>query len=201
MGPLQSQVVRDIQEFVETAHFALMHGAGGKNWRAIRAAAKTLRSELNRAPENKIKKRWQILQLLGRARASEPAAPQEHPLGPLFPHGASKSRSQSRRTPEVRAGVVPRGWQALHAVGNRGGSALRVQARWASHHWVHVLWHPVCSHLAMLGAAPRAIQELVGHSTLSMTLRYMHLAPSALREAIGLLDFGQPVGSDSIAMV
>jgi hypothetical protein len=29
-----------------------------------------------------------------------------------------------------------------------------------------------------------------------MTLRYMHLAPSALREAIGLLDLGQPVGSD-----
>lgn len=28
-----------------------------------------------------------------------------------------------------------------------------------------------------------------------MTVRYMHLAPSALREAIGLLNFGQPVGS------
>ena len=59
----------------------------------------------------------------------------------------------------------------------------------------HVLRHTFCSHLAMRGAAPKAIQELVGHSTLSMTLRYMHLAPSALREAIGLLDFGQPVGS------
>jgi len=45
------------------------------------------------------------------------------------------------------------------------------------------------------GAAPKAIQELVGHSTLSMTHRYMHLAPSALCEAIGLLNFGQPVGS------
>ncbi len=44
----------------------------------------------------------------------------------------------------------------------------------------------------MRGAAPKAIQELVGHSTLSMTLRYMHLAPSALCEAIGLLNFGQP---------
>ncbi|MET0792627.1 MAG: hypothetical protein ABW061_13995 [Polyangiaceae bacterium] len=47
----------------------------------------------------------------------------------------------------------------------------------------------------MRGAAPKAIQELVGHSTLSMTLRYMHLAPSALCEAIDLLNFGQPVGS------
>ena len=54
---------------------------------------------------------------------------------------------------------------------------------------------------AMRGAAPRAIQELVGHSMLSMTLRYMHLAPSALREAIGLLDFAQPVGSALSAAV
>ena len=44
----------------------------------------------------------------------------------------------------------------------------------------HVLRHTFCSHLAMRGAAPKAIQELAGHSTLSMTLRYMHLAPSAL---------------------
>ncbi len=80
-----SQVVRDIQVFVETAHFALMHGTGDKHWRAIRAAAKALRNELNRAPENKMQKRWQILQLLERARTSEPAAQQEHPLGPLFP--------------------------------------------------------------------------------------------------------------------
>jgi hypothetical protein len=51
----------------------------------------------------------------------------------------------------------------------------------------------------MRGAAPKAIQELVGHATLSMTLRYMHLAPSALYEAIGLLDLGQPVGNAEAA--
>jgi site-specific recombinase XerD len=59
----------------------------------------------------------------------------------------------------------------------------------------HVLRHTFCSHLAMRGAAPKAIQELVGHSTLSMTLRYMHLAPSALREAVALLDLGQQTGN------
>jgi site-specific recombinase XerD len=58
-----------------------------------------------------------------------------------------------------------------------------------------VLRHTFCSQLAMRGAAPKAIQELVGHSTLTMTLRYMHLAPSALCEAIDLLNFGQPAGS------
>lgn len=64
----------------------------------------------------------------------------------------------------------------------------------------HVLRHSFCSHLAMRGAAPKAIQELAGHSTLAMTLRYMHLAPSALCEAIELLNaapsnFGQPLGN------
>ena len=39
------------------------------------------------------------------------------------------------------------------------------------------------------------------YSTLSMTLRYMHLAPSALCEAIDLLNFGQPVGSAEAAAV
>ena len=65
----------------------------------------------------------------------------------------------------------------------------------------HVLRHTFCSHLAMRGAAPKAIQELAGHSTLSMTLRYMHLAPSALCEAIDLLNVGQPVGSAESAAV
>jgi integrase len=63
----------------------------------------------------------------------------------------------------------------------------------------HFLRHTFCSHLAMRGAAPKAIQELAGHSTPSMTLRYMHLAPSALREAIGLLNFRQPVGNAEAA--
>ena len=36
-----------------------------------------------------------------------------------------------------------------------------------------------------------------GAQPLTVMLRYMHLAPSALTEAIGLLNFGQPVGSAS----
>jgi hypothetical protein len=32
-----------------------------------------------------------------------------------------------------------------------------------------------------------------------MTLRHMHLAPSALCEAIGLLNLGQPVGNAEAA--
>jgi site-specific recombinase XerD len=53
---------------------------------------------------------------------------------------------------------------------------------------LHKLRHTFCSHLAMRGAPAKAIQELAGHQSLSTTLRYMHLSPSALDSAIGLLN-------------
>ena len=48
--------------------------------------------------------------------------------------------------------------------------------------------HTFCSHLAMLGAPARAIQELAGHQDLITTQRYMHLSPAALGTAVQLLD-------------
>lgn len=60
---------------------------------------------------------------------------------------------------------------------------------------LHILRHTFCSHLAMRGAPAKAIQELAGHQSLAMTLRYMHLTPSARDAAIRLLDqrFGETV--------
>jgi site-specific recombinase XerD len=52
----------------------------------------------------------------------------------------------------------------------------------------HVLRHTFCSHLAMRAAPMFAIQELAGHRDLSTTQRYMHLSPSALTDAIRLLE-------------
>ena len=40
----------------------------------------------------------------------------------------------------------------------------------------------------MRGVPARAIQELAGHRDLSTTQRYMHLSPSAVVDAIRLLD-------------
>jgi site-specific recombinase XerD len=53
---------------------------------------------------------------------------------------------------------------------------------------LHKLRHTFCSHLAMRGAPAKAIQELAGHANLTTTMRYMHLSPGALDQAIKLLN-------------
>jgi len=57
---------------------------------------------------------------------------------------------------------------------------------------VHILRHSFCSHLAMRGAAGKAIQELAGHQELGTTQRYMHLSPEARESAIRLLEQPKP---------
>jgi len=69
----------------------------------------------------------------------------------------------------------------------------RVCARAGLRHigW-HTLRHTFASQLAMRGAPLGAIQALLGHSSITMTMRYAHMAPSALRSAIDLLNLGKP---------
>ncbi len=67
----------------------------------------------------------------------------------------------------------------------------------------HTLRHTFASHLAMKGVPLNTVQALMGHSTITTTMRYAHLAPSTLRSAIDMLNpktmvsasFGQPVGN------
>ncbi len=44
------------------------------------------------------------------------------------------------------------------------------------------------SHLVMRGAAMKVVQELLGHATIEMTMRYAHLSPDVPRHAVKLLD-------------
>ena len=37
-------------------------------------------------------------------------------------------------------------------------------------------------------ASMKAVQELLGHSSILMTMRYAHLAPEVVRETVRLLD-------------
>ena len=51
----------------------------------------------------------------------------------------------------------------------------------------HVLRHTFASHLVMRGVPLAAVQALMGHSTIQMTMKYAHLAPDHLRDAIDAL--------------
>jgi integrase len=70
----------------------------------------------------------------------------------------------------------------------------------------HTLRHTFASQLAMKGAPLHVVQALLGHSSISTTMRYAHVAPSALRAAIEMLNpktmisgnFWQPVGNQWI---
>ena len=52
----------------------------------------------------------------------------------------------------------------------------------------HVLRHTFASQLAMQNVPLKAIQELMGHGTIQMTMRYAHLAPGVTRSAVDLLE-------------
>jgi integrase len=52
----------------------------------------------------------------------------------------------------------------------------------------HDLRHTFGSHLVMQGIDLRTVQQLMGHKDIKMTMRYAHLSPEYVQEAIGRLD-------------
>ncbi|WP_342377333.1 site-specific integrase [Myxococcus stipitatus] len=56
----------------------------------------------------------------------------------------------------------------------------------------HDLRHTYGSHLAMRGVPLKVIQELMGHATIEMTMRYAHLSPETRENAVQQLDRPSP---------
>lgn len=52
----------------------------------------------------------------------------------------------------------------------------------------HALRHTFASHLVMRGVPLKAVQELLGHTTIAVTMRYAHLAPEVKEDAVARLD-------------
>ena len=60
--------------------------------------------------------------------------------------------------------------------------------------------HTFVSRLAQRGASLKAIQDLLGHADLKMTMRYAHLGQNDLRDAVSVLS-RQPKPSSKLAKV
>jgi len=99
-------------------------------------------------------------------------------LGDLDASGRVLMRSKGRFSEEGEPTTYSWARASLKAVHARAG----VKALGA-----HALRHTFCSHLAMAGAPVTAIRDLAGHTSVSVTQRYMHLAPAGLMSAIDLL--------------
>jgi integrase len=130
------------------------------------------------------------------ARATKSGAPERHvPLNSTALKGFRRAESQIPKPTDRFAPVF------LNSNGNR----LRGHRDWfdpilesvqdtslADYQW-HCNRHTKASRLLMAGVNLKAVQEIMGHQTIAMTMRYSHLKPNHLESAM------ESIASGSVA--
>lgn len=64
---------------------------------------------------------------------------------------------------------------------------------------IHILRHTYASHLAMAGVPARTIQARCRHSSLEITMRYMHLSPQSDDDAVEMLEESRALGGVAVS--
>ena len=91
----------------------------------------------------------------------------------------------------------PRRLDSPYVFARKGGEKFRkmrtsfenaVKRAGIPHVRFHDLRHTFASHLVMGGVDIRTVQELLGHKDIRVTMRYAHLAPDHMRNAVKVLD-------------
>jgi len=70
----------------------------------------------------------------------------------------------------------------------KGGFAAAVERAGIEDFKFHDCRHTFSSHFVMRGGSIKALQEILGHTTLTMTMKYAHLAQSHKKQAVNLLN-------------
>ena len=116
----------------------------------------------------------------------------------LTVEGRNAKSRQTRHVPLNDGAVsVLRNWREQHGTGARiFDVATGFQAAWekilrraeiSNFRW-HDLRHHFASRLVQHGVPLNTVRDLLGHSTVGMSLRYAHLAPDQRREAVAKLN-------------
>lgn len=92
--------------------------------------------------------------------------------------------------PKKRGALFSPAYEAFKAALNRAEIELPKGQR------THVLRHTFASHFMMRGGNILVLQQILGHSTIMMTMRYAHFAPDHLDAAITLNPFDSLTGRE-----